>query len=239
MEKNILSEKHEMIRVNQHTICNMQDEIVAEHPLKVYYNSNYVFSLSCSPAHIEELVVGALFHRSFISSASEIQTFTLSEDGHNAYVVCIAPISTTDTAPTKDNVQLTATLVYDLMAQNLSASELFQNTGGVHCVSLFLTNVPLISMEDLARHNAVDKVIGYALLHGLPLAASTLIVSGRLSADMLEKAVKAQIPIVLSKSAPTSLAVSLAQRHHMTLVGFIRGTRMNLYTNPQRIDYTN
>lgn len=238
MKKEPLSLDHEIMRVNEHNICTIFDEIVAEYPLAVYYNNKLVFSLSCSPAHIKELVVGALFHRGFLCAASDIATYALSEDSRSAYITA-TPSSPPIYQTPSNSIQMPASCVYDLMAQNLSASTLFQNTGGVHCVSLYLPEYPLISMEDLARHNAVDKVIGYALLHQLPLELSTLIVSGRLSADMLEKVAKAHIPIVLSKSAPTSLAVTLAQRHNITLVGFVRGTRMNLYTNPHRIDHTN
>lgn len=122
------------------------------------------------------------------------------------------------------------------MERNLTASSLFQRTGGMHCVSLYLPGSPLISIEDLARHNAVDKVIGHALLHGLPLEQAVLVVSGRLSADMLEKAATASIPVVLSKGAPTDRAISMAQARQITLAGFVRGERMNLYTEPGRIE---
>ena len=89
---------------------------------------------------------------------------------------------------------------------------------------------------DVARHNAVDKVIGYCILNGIDCRDKILVVSGRISSDMLEKADKGSIPIVLSKSASTTLSIEKAEQAGITLVGFVRGERMNVYTHPNRID---
>lgn len=117
------------------------------------------------------------------------------------------------------------------------AQRLFASTGGLHAAGLFTAEGELIcAREDVGRHNAVDKVVGWSLLEGrLPLAGSVLLVSGRSSYEILAKALVAGIPIVCAVSAPSSLAVDLARRFDLTLVGFLRGERFNVYAGEQRI----
>jgi FdhD protein len=114
---------------------------------------------------------------------------------------------------------------------------IFDATGGLHAAGLFTAEGELVCLrEDVGRHNAVDKVIGWALLEGrLPLSRHVLAVSGRASYEIAQKALVAGVPIVCSVSAPSSLAVSVAERFGMTLVGFLREGRFNVYTGRQRI----
>ena len=120
-----------------------------------------------------------------------------------------------------------------LVAQQIA----FQRTGGLHAAGLFDANGHLVVVrEDVGRHNAVDKVIGWAARDSrLPLAGHALMVSGRISYEIVQKALAARIPLIAAVSAPTSLAVDLAAASNITLIGFVRGTSMNIYTHPRRV----
>lgn len=113
----------------------------------------------------------------------------------------------------------------------------FQRTGGLHAAGLFRNDGNLLMVrEDVGRHNAVDKVIGWAAANDLlPLDSHALMVSGRVSYEIVQKALAARIPLVAAVSAPTSLAVQLAEASGITLIGFLRGQTMNVYTNPSRV----
>ena len=113
----------------------------------------------------------------------------------------------------------------------------FAQTGGLHACALFdLEGHLIVAREDVGRHNALDKVLGYGLRNGLlPFAKNVLLLSGRVSFEMMQKALAGGVPLVAAISAPSSLAVSFAEESHQTLIGFLRGDRMNVYSHPQRI----
>jgi FdhD protein len=140
-------------------------------------------------------------------------------------------------APVAEGPEVTGDLLLSLPEALRKAQKVFDRTGGLHAAGLFTPDGRAVSVrEDVGRHNAVDKVIGEQVLAGrVPLADHLLQVSGRLSFEIVQKAAVAGIPIVSAVSAPSSLAVEAAERFGMTLVGFVRGDRLNVYTRPERV----
>jgi FdhD protein len=133
---------------------------------------------------------------------------------------------------------VTPAVIATLPERLRAAQTVFDVTGGLHASGRFAVNGDLIAVrEDVGRHNALDKLIGHALLEGqLPLADDVLMVSGRVSFEIVQKAAMAAIPVICAVSAPSSLAVEAANRLGQTLVGFVRGHTANIYTHPERIE---
>ncbi|MHB8523409.1 MAG: formate dehydrogenase accessory sulfurtransferase FdhD [Limisphaerales bacterium] len=141
--------------------------------------------------------------------------------------------------PLRTRFRVAARTLLALPEKLLQAQETFARTGGVHAAAIFDARGRLLVLrEDVGRHNAVDKVLGYGLLNGLlPFHRHVLMVSGRASFEILQKALAARVPVVAAVSAPSSLAVAFARESRQTLVGFLRGQRMNVYSRPDRIRF--
>jgi len=140
-------------------------------------------------------------------------------------------------SPADDPATVQAATLKAMPDQLRSAQKVFASTGGLHAAALFGVDGAMMAVrEDIGRHNAVDKVIGWALEHDrIPLGAAVLLVSGRASFELTQKALMAGIPVLAAVSAPSSLAVSLADESGMTLVAFLREDSMNVYTGAERI----
>ena len=139
--------------------------------------------------------------------------------------------------PADDPVELPAEVLFGLPDALRAAQKVFDSTGGLHGAGLFTADGTLLAVrEDVGRHNAVDKVLGHALLAGrVPAAGTVLMVSGRASFELTQKAVMAGVPAMAAVSAPSSLAVEMADEAGMTLVGFLRGRSMNIYAGASRV----
>ena len=142
-----------------------------------------------------------------------------------------------DHAPLADGPVVDAGLLPPLAERLREEQRVFDRTGGLHAAGLFTPTGELITLrEDIGRHNAVDKVVGRAVLdRRVPLAATLLAVSGRAGYEVVQKAIAAGIPILVAVGAPSTLSVATAQRFGLTLVGFLRGGRFNVYSRPERI----
>lgn len=229
------------------------DVMVLEENLRIILNDQELVSLACSPDACKELAIGYLLDEGFIKHHSDIKSITWGE-GLCIKVQTAMPFhrdigpgrihtamgksyaSGTDSLPViNDKVIFEASHLLGLIRTLNDAALTFKQTGGVHSAALGGSDGFIVRYEDIGRHNAVDKVFGYALLNNIPLHDKCLVLSGRIASEILLKAARNGIPLVLSRSAPTILAVELAEKIGITVVGFARGERFNLYTHNWRV----
>ena len=234
----------------------LDDEIVKEYTLQIRLDGKDFVQAALSPNLLEEFVLGFLRTRGLISGLQDVVSIEI--DGTTASVVRIPHLRRT--IPELTLIESTGSRNIDrdsafrvaagispsslrvsprVIADGLSAlakMPIYKRTGGAHCAILFSqTGEKLFSAEDIGRHNAVDKTIGCGMRKGIDFGKCWLAVSGRLPADMVMKAVIVGIPLIASVSAPTSDGIDAGDRAGVTVVGFVRGGRLNCYCHLERI----
>lgn len=229
----VLTRPMEIIKADEHGSAEATDVVIAEHRLPLFINGQKCITFYCTPQDLEELIAGHLYTSGIISHKEEILEMEIKENAAFCNVKKLKSSYNDDV--NKEPEPMDKSTVQRIMDETLTGARLFFQTGGVHCAGVFHKGKSIAIREDVARHNAVDKVIGHCFLQGISLWDKALVLSGRVSADMLKKASCTGIKMIFSKSAPTDLAVQLAKRENITLAGFIREQRMNLYAGAQRI----
>ncbi|MBC3797591.1 formate dehydrogenase accessory sulfurtransferase FdhD [Acetobacterium tundrae] len=214
----------------------VDETIITEYPFKLNVNGNDLCTLYCTPKNLEELVAGYLTSCGMSGTRQDILNIEIDEKNNTAKIQLADYAPSPKKEPLEKPIVVEIQTIYEIMKKNIAPTELFTETGGFHQVAIYDGEKEVVTIMDVARHNAVDKVIGYCILNDIDTRNKILVVSGRISSDMLQKAEKGGISIVASKSAPTSLSIEKADQAGITLVGFIRGERMNVYTHPNRID---
>lgn len=242
-----------------------QDLLAVEEPLQIRIGERNISITMRTPGNDAELAAGFLFTEGMIRNAGQIAGVECAENDiavtlqpgveidperlqRNFYMtsscgVCgKASIEALESAGCtilpRDVPRVSESVIVSLPEKLRDAQAVFERTGGLHAAGLFSSDGELIALrEDVGRHNAVDKLVGRALLDGLiPLSRHILMLSGRASFELVQKAVMAGIPVLAAVGAPSSLAVKAALRFGMTLIGFLRGDRFNVYSGAGRIE---
>jgi FdhD protein len=211
------------------------ETVVSEHSLDIIVDGQLRVGLCCSPRYLKELAVGYLYSSGSIRSIADIKS--LSPDREYRTVRAETSCFDIPLEPVEDGLSVPLGAINKNMEQFLRGSEVFKETGAVHSCALSVEGELLHFMEDIGRHNAYDKTIGSALLEDTGIGRAAALTSGRLPGDMLIKLIYSRVPIVLSRSAPTDEAVDLAKRYNITLCGFARAGRINIYTGGSRINF--
>jgi FdhD protein len=212
----------------------LTERIIVETPLAMRVNGRNLATAMITAAMEKEFVTGFLFGRGIIGSADDIKSLEI-RDNTAEVKVRVDAVKPEKKAPADSNLTVRKEDVFDCVRAILK-SEIFEETEAVHSAGLFRNGSEVACIaEDLGRHNALDKVIGYALLNGIDfndvLAAST----GRQPSEMILKCMNAGIPIIATKGVPTTRAIELATEARITIAGLVRGETMTVYSTPARI----
>ncbi|MDR7245514.1 FdhD protein [Priestia megaterium] len=255
--------KRTVLRFKNGQMESVEDKIVTEFPVTVKINEEEFVTMVCSPQYIEDMVIGYLASEGVIRAYKDIKNIWVQEkegyvhvtiDKLNPYFqnlqnkryitsCCGASrqgfVFINDALTAKKmndiSVELSIKDCFQLMNKLQQSAATFQETGGVHNAAICDKNGFMLSRMDIGRHNALDKLYGYCLKHHISIRDKVVVFSGRISSEILLKVAKIGCEVVLSKSAPTELALNLAEELGITTVGFIRNNSLNIYTCPERI----
>jgi len=239
---------------------SFEDFVIKDEKIDFYLNGKKLISIMSIKEHQDAHIVGFLLSEAVISSVDDIKLLKISEDGLSVFVkaniskiayenlfnqktltsgCCVGVTGnadkTFDCAFVSTQYSIKSNQILKQMSEFNKSSKLFDDTGCVHKARIVLEDGDFFEAEDIGRHNAIDKVIGLVALSRKNLQKSVLYVTGRLSNEMVVKCVMHKIPIVVSKAAVTFKGIEAANEHGITLIGFAREHRMNVYTHRKRI----
>lgn len=259
MKKGI--EKFPVVRVIEQDRSEVEDTLAREFSLTIILNNQELVTLLCSPTNLKYLAIGCLFSEGLLKSKDEIKKIIVDEQrgavrveteedkslasrplfkpliasggGKGASFYSVADAQGQEKI--ESQVKISAREVFALINQFQHRSQVYRATHGVHSAALCDTKGILVFSEDIGRHNAIDKIFGECILKDIPTADRIILTSGRISSEILLKVARRNVPIIISKSVPTDLGLRLADDLGVTLIGFVKGKRMNFYTNSWRV----
>jgi FdhD protein len=247
-----LYRKRKIIRKSNTSFQETEDIIAVEKRLTISLRAEELISLYCTPSMIMELMTGFFFTQGLSRNKLSANDIHITYgDEIRADIVSLGIVSEKGTLirhlggtglerirefeKVTDNFSISALAFKTMFGEFQKKSELFRLTGCFHSVAISDGKEILSFAEDIGRHNAVDKVIGYCILNDIAFAGKLLLVSCRISSEIVSKCLSCGIPVLASVAAPTDLAVDMAEKYGITMVGFVRQERMNIYANSQRI----
>jgi FdhD protein len=243
-----------LIEGNRSQVVNAS--IIEESRVSIYVNGQELATIMCSPMHQEALALGFLFNEGIIQSVDEIGLIQANLPRTTVDVFLkrtefnpprrliitsgcgggVTLVQLTESYPAlASEYDTTPDVLLRNMKELRGVSHLYNQTRGIHTSALANEEGILISAEDVGRHNTIDKIAGKALQAAIDMSDCMLLTSGRISSEMLNKARRMEIPLVVSRTAPTSITVQLAQAWDICVVGYVRQNRMRVYTHPQRL----
>lgn len=251
------TKNYNILRINKDYKNNEEDLIILEYPFTIFIDDEEIITLLCSPKSLKYLALGFLYSEGFIEDYSAIKNIKIDEEQGRAYVelnvrktfneklqgkrtitsgcgkgtVFYNVLDSFKSKKITNTIEIESNEIVELMRNFNKDSELFKSTGGVHACAISDKYGIIYFEEDIGRHNALDKVLGKALVENMDLRDKIILTSGRISSEMLIKAAKRGVPVVVSRSAPTSLAIDMARELNITLIGFVRGEKMNIYSS--------
>ncbi len=222
-----------------------EDLVAADRSVLLVVNGSPLTVLPSSPRNLRELALGHLFGEGMISSPEEVEGVRVKGERVEVRVrgerrtEALDPVELAGRLPRPPPTTFDPSVLLSPFRSLLPRSPIFRSTGGTHVAALVTREGEVVArMEDVSRHGAVDKVLGKALLLGTDFSSTFLALSGRVAGEVVVKALRAGIPLVASKAAPLLSGILAAEAGGLTLVCFARGSRLNVYTHPERVGGT-
>ena len=231
--------------------------VIVETPVSLTVNGEAWVSFMCTPVLLEAMAVGFLFNEGVIDAMDEVSDVRVCEHGDNVDVwlnhavdkptkwtrtsgcsggmTAVESIARPRAAAAPNGLVLPASGISHLVEMLFDAQDLYRETGGVHTSALTDGERIILSAEDIGRHNTLDKIAGVCLMQNVWPERRILITTGRISSEMLQKAVRLGASILISRTSPSSLSIELAEKWGITLIGYARRNRFNLYAHSERI----
>jgi FdhD protein len=234
---------------------SIKTNVIVETPVSLTVNGELWLTFMCTPVDLEAMAVGFLFNEGLIQSRAEVADVRLCEAGDNVDVWtthnidkpenwrrtsgCTGGITSVQSdrqyKVAVDGGVLLAENIGELIAQLFESQELYRTTGGVHTSAISNGERIILSSDDIGRHNTLDKLAGRLLLEGIELQRKIILTTGRVSSEMLQKTNRIGASVLVSRTSPSSLSIELAQSFGITLIGYARRNRFNIYSHPERI----
>jgi FdhD protein len=229
------------------------DRIIREVPAKIYLNDHNIITIACAGIHLEELAAGFLKSEGVIEVSEDIEKIYVSDEDYSVHVFSksrdtlsnekyVLSSGARESKPettgeiTASDIHISAESALKLMEDHLYSTKIHRATHGTHCSSLADTNGRIIvSREDIGRHNTIDMLGGYAFFHKIDCSDKIVLTTGRVSSEIVSKIYKSGIPIILSHAVPTSRAIALSLEAGITVIGYMRDGKMNIYSNKERV----
>src|SRR5215510_2247277 len=227
-------------------------ETIVETPVSLTVNGEVWLTFMCTPVNLEAMAVGFLYNEGIIEKMDEVEDVRVCEHGDNVDVwlnrsveqpkswrrtsgcsgglTAVETLARVDVSLDPDTPKFEPECISSLVEMLFESQELYRETGGVHTSALSDGKVIVFSAEDIGRHNTLDKIAGLCLMNNVWPATRILITTGRISSEMLQKAARLQAPILISRTSPSSLSIEMAERYGITLIGYARTNRFNVYT---------
>ena len=245
--------QYEQVTPGEWTSINA--DVIVETPVSLTVNGEFWLTFMCTPVDLEAMAVGFLFNEDLIQSKTEIADVRLCDAGDNVDVWlyhsvekplnwrrtsgCTGGVTSVQTdkyiAPSLNGGVLPAEKIGNLISQLFKSQDLYRTTGGVHTSAVSDGEQIILTADDIGRHNTLDKLAGRLLLDGIQLPRKIILTTGRISSEMLQKANRMGAAVLISRTSPSSLSIELAQRFGVTLIGYARRNRFNIYSHPERI----
>jgi FdhD protein len=232
-------------------------ETIVETPVSLTVNGKVWLTFMCTPVNLEEMVVGFLYNEGVIESMIGVENVHVCEHGDNVDVWldhnveqpqswrrtsgCTGGVTAVDLLAkpnvsfTRNRFEVQPDAIGSLVELLFESQSLYRETGGVHTSALSDGESVLLAAEDIGRHNTLDKIAGMCLMRNVRPEKRILITTGRISSEMLQKAARMDVPILISRTSPSSLSIEMAERYGITLIGYARRHRFNVYSNSHRV----